>query len=192
MQSGKLPARLRRSPAELLQAAGPLLGLLFIILVFFLYDVVPDGSVEKFVTVFNVSNLKIVATQATVIAVAALGMTIIIVSGGIDLSPGSAIALGTVAIALGMRGFVPPGAEEPIVLGVTGSLALGVVTCVLVGFVNGAVITGFRIVPFIVTLGMMSVARGTAKLLADERKIPCDETWVSRLLWVDRSPTASA
>lgn len=187
-------ARGRRPVAELFAAAGPLVGLLFIVLIFFLYDLADDfvasDGLRKFLLVFDASNMKLVAVQSTIVGVAALGMTIVIVSGGIDLSTGSSIALGTVVIALGMTGIPWAGGNEPIVIGTFAALVAGVVTCSIAGAVNGIVITGFRIVPFIVTLGMMSVARGLAKLFAAENKIPCDETWVSRALWVDRSPGA--
>ena len=96
------------------------------------------------------TNLSSVARQTAVINIMALGMTLIIISGGIDLSVGS---------ILGMSGFFGALAMEsgmPIVAGV----AVGVMTGLLGGFLNGFMITTLRIAPFIVTLGTLGIYRG--------------------------------
>jgi ribose transport system permease protein len=99
-------------------------------------------------------------------------MTMIIVSGGIDLSVGSAIALTGVVAALGVAAGWPP--------------ALAIVTAVatggVVGLTNGALITGLRVVPFIATLGMLGIARGVAKWLANEQTVNVPATWINDLL----------
>ncbi len=99
--------------------------------------------------------------QMTIVAIAAMGATLIIISGGIDLSVGSIIALTTVVIALLLKhGYGP----------VTASIG-GVLAGCLCGLVNGALITGFRVVPFIVTLGTMGIIRGAAKGLANNNPV---------------------
>jgi ribose/xylose/arabinose/galactoside ABC-type transport system permease subunit len=110
--------------------------------------------------------------QTAVVALGAVGMTLVIISGGIDLSVGSAVAFTTVVIAAVLRaGFGPVVA---VVAGV-GAATAGGVTC-------GAVIARIRIAPFIVTLGAMSVLRGAAKGLAKEQKIDCDPAGLDTLL----------
>lgn len=124
----------------------PLLGLILVMTLF-------ASLSGNFLTVIN---MKIVFAQTVLVAVAALGMTFVMVGGGIDLSVGSVMALAGVVLAR--------------VLIATGSPWQAVGACILVGgfigLLNAVLITGLRIVPFIVTLGMMSIARGLAKSLA--------------------------
>ena len=121
---------------------------------------------------FAPANLELMARQTAIVCMAALGMTIVIATGGIDLSVGSMIALSTVAIALALR------AEySPLVAAMAGVAAAAV--C---GLVNGVLITQLKVVPFIVTLGTMLIVRGAAKGLADERRIEAPITWLNDLL----------
>jgi ribose transport system permease protein len=168
---------------------GPFLGLILIYVFFALYDVAKDGALDDFGTLFSRYNLKTVAAQTTIVAVAALGMTIVIISAGIDLSPGSSIALTTVVVALCLDREGAGGEDLGAVAPIAAVLA-GIVTGAAVGFLNGAMITGLRIVPFIVTLGMMGIARGVAKLLAGEQKVNAPPSWLEDLLSVDPSPDA--
>ena len=117
-------------------------------------------------------NLRIVVSQTVIVAIGAIGMTMIIVSGGIDLSVGSVIALTGVVAALGLSAGWPPAA----------AIVAAVATGGLVGLTNGALITGFRVVPFIATLGMLGIARGVAKWLANEQTVNVPATWVNDLL----------
>jgi ribose transport system permease protein len=94
-----------------------------------------------------------VLTQAAVTAVAGLGMTLVVISGGIDLSVGSVIALVTVVAAMSLNAGVP----AVLVMG------LGIATGAFCGLLNGVLITTLRVVPFIITLGMLGAARGAAK-----------------------------
>jgi ribose/xylose/arabinose/galactoside ABC-type transport system permease subunit len=149
-------------------AAGPLLGLLFVSIVFgFLIG-------PRF---FYGANLELIARQTAIVCTAALGMTMVIVSGGIDLSVGSVVALATVVIALMLRSDATPAAA---------ALA-GVGAAALCGLANGVLITGLRVIPFIVTLGMMILVRGAAKGLADQRRIEAPATWLNDLLRTVRS-----
>jgi ribose/xylose/arabinose/galactoside ABC-type transport system permease subunit len=160
---------------------GPFLGILFIYAFFLVFDLAPDGALHDFGTLFRAYTLKTVAAQTTIVAVAALGMTVIIIGAGIDLSPGSSIALASVVIALLLK-------QDPGAVGT--AIAAGIAASALVGVLNGALITSLRIVPFIVTLGMMGVVRGVAKLLAREQKVTAPETWLNGLLAVDPSRDA--
>ncbi|HZN56458.1 MAG TPA: ABC transporter permease [Planctomycetota bacterium] len=171
---------------RLLTILGPFLGLLFVYGFFASLDAVGQGSFERFGTLFTAGNLKTVAAQTTIVAVAALGMTVVILSAGIDLSPGSSIALVTVVVALTVQRLAP----SPF-LAALAATGAGVLVGALVGFINGLAVTTLRIVPFIVTLGMMGVARGVAKYLAGNTTVQnVPETWLSGLLAIDRRPDA--
>jgi len=118
-------------------------------------------------------KLELIARQTTIVGMAALGMTLVIISAGIDLSVGSIIALGTVVIAwlLNKNGFSPLLAA-----------LIAIFVCGFCGLVSGTLITRLRVVPFIVTLGMMLIIRGAAKGLSKEQTIRTPDTWLNDLL----------
>lgn len=142
---------------------GPFVALLALYAVF--ATVQPD-------TFPTVGNLKTMVRQTSVVGLGALGMTLIIVLGGIDLSVGSAVAFVTVVIA-----WLLQAGWNPLVAAIAGILVGG--TC---GLVNGLLITGLRVTPFIVTLGAMGIIRGAAKGLAHEQKIDAPATWLNDLV----------
>ncbi len=109
----------------------------------------------------SAGNLAGVARQTAVITIIAMGMTVVMVSGGIDLSVGSEMALAGVAGALLMAAGAPPS------VGVLGGLAAGAAW----GLANGAAIAALRIPPFIVTLGAMGIYRGIALLATDGKAV---------------------
>jgi ribose/xylose/arabinose/galactoside ABC-type transport system permease subunit len=155
---------LRAGPSTWLGAGGaPVLGLAFVAILFGLL-VGPQF--------FRPANMELVARQTAIVATAALGMTMIIVAGGIDLSVGSVVALTTVVIALLLRSD-----HGPVVAALGGIGAAS-----LCGAVNGLLVTKLRVVPFIVTLGTMIVVRGAAKGLAGERRLEAPGTWLNDLL----------
>jgi ribose/xylose/arabinose/galactoside ABC-type transport system permease subunit len=125
---------------------------------------------------FSPTNLELMARQMAIVSIAAVGMTIVIVSGGIDLSVGSMIALSTVVIAQLLRQDVNPLLAALAAIG----------AAAFCGLVNGVLITQLRVVPFIVTLGTMLVIRGAAKGFAEERRIEAPATWLNDLLRVTR------
>ncbi len=172
-----------------LSVLAPFLGLLCVYLFFAVYDIATDGSLNQLSTLFQPGILKLVAAQTTPVALAALGMTLVIISGGIDLSPGSSIALTTTVIAVWLRDG-PLAIAEWGILSPLLALFLGIAAAGLVGLVNGALIAGLHIVPFIVTLGMMGIARGLAKFLAEEQRVSPPETWLNGLLSVDSTHAA--
>ena len=147
-----------------LNRLGPFLGLALVIFVFALLTNSPAQYLSG-------RNLLIVLSQTVIVAIGAIGMTMIIISGGIDLSVGSTIALASVVTALGIRGGWPP-----LIAVLAGVLVGG-----LVGLVNGLAITRLRVIPFIATLGMLGIARGVAKWLADQQTVNVPQTWVNEL-----------
>jgi ribose/xylose/arabinose/galactoside ABC-type transport system permease subunit len=147
----------------LLDRTGTFLGLLLVAVIFG----VLVGS-----QFFAPGNIELMARQTAIVCMAALGMTVVIATGGIDLSVGSIISLSTVVIAMALgAGF------SPFMAAVAGIAAAAV--C---GAVNGVVITQLHVVPFIVTLGTMLIVRGAAKGLAEERRIEAPVTWLNDLL----------
>lgn len=143
----------------ILAKSGPFIGLILVIAFFSL----PTETREYFLT-YN--NFKIIFTQTVIVAIGALGMTMIIVSGGIDLSVGSTIALTSVVGALLIQhGWGPIG----VLLAVIASGGL-------IGLLNGSAIAGLRMTPFIITLGTLGVARGSAKWLADNQTVNYDSS----------------
>jgi ribose transport system permease protein len=106
-------------------------------------------------------NLASVARQTAVITIIAMGMTIVMVSGGIDLSVGSMMALSGVVGSFAMLG------GAPVLIGIAACVAAGA----LCGLINGATIAALRIPPFIVTLGAMGIYRGVALLLTGGRVV---------------------
>ncbi|HYQ17986.1 MAG TPA: ABC transporter permease [Polyangiaceae bacterium] len=131
---------------------GPLLALICVYALF--SALTPDTFLRSL-------NLVTMLRQTVVVSIAAIGMALIIIHGGIDLSVGSTVALTTVVVAKCLQSGAGPATA------VLAALALGA----LAGLVNGALVVGLRITPFIATLGTMSALRGIAKGLADEQKI---------------------
>src|SRR5260370_4040639 len=109
----------------------------------------------------STGNLGSVDRQTAVIMVMAMGMTMVMVSGGIDLSVGSMMALAGVAGAFWLAG------GAPIIVGIVSSIVAGLVC----GSLNGVAITTLKIPPFIVTLGAMGIYRGTALLVTDGKAV---------------------
>ena len=149
--------------SRLPRAIGPLLGL---VAVYALFAVIGPDSFT------SARTLETMARQTAIVGTAALGMTLVIIAGGIDLSAGSVIALSTVVIAALLQADIPP------LWAALGGVAAGA----LCGAVNGVVIARLRVVPFIVTLGTLLLVRGLAKGLAHEQKIDAPLTWLIDLL----------
>ncbi len=126
-------------------------------------------------------NLLNIANQIAVIAIMAIGMTLVIVTGGIDLSVGSLLALSAVLAARFIRDEAGGVAASPMGMILACLGAVG--ACGLVGAFSGWMITRFRIPPFIVTLAMMLVGSGCAFILADGQSIyqlPDSFIWLGR------------
>ena len=118
------------------------------------------------------SNLLIMTQHVAITGLLAIGMTLVILTGGIDLSVGAVAGIcGMVAGALLTNG-LPLWNGSVIFFNVPEVILCVALFGVLVGFVNGAVITRFGVAPFICTLGMMYVARGSALLFNDGSTYP--------------------
>jgi ribose transport system permease protein len=156
---------------------------LIVVFTFFAF-MVQDG---KF---YSPRNLESIARQSAVYATAALGMTMVIIVGGIDLSIGSIIALSVVVVAwvlnLPYEVLQDDGNTKsdlllnhwPTLLPIVALLA-GVLAATVAGIANGSLIVGLRLVPFIVTLGTMGIFRGLAKGIAREKDIYPPRTWLN-------------
>ncbi|QQM33161.1 ABC transporter permease (plasmid) [Martelella lutilitoris] len=110
---------------------------------------------------FSVNNGLTVLLQTSVIGLLGIGMTMVIITGGIDLSVGSVLALSGVITAMSVKAGLP----------VAPAMLVGVTAGALCGAFNGFVITRLRIPPFVATLGMMLIARGLALQLTGARPI---------------------
>ena len=128
-------------------------------------------------------NWRTIAVQTVIVGTAALGMTIIIISGGIDLSVGSIVALVTVVTALLARDL-----SWPLVLAMGAGVVLGGVC----GLFNGSLINGLGVVPFIITLGSLKIFRGLAKWLATSTAVyvplEAKPRWFGQVLATEPQP----
>lgn len=126
-------------------------------------------------------NLLNIANQIAVIAIVAIGMTMVIITGGIDLSVGSLIALSAVLAARFIRDFA--GGVSATLGGMLLACIAAMLVCGIVGAFSGMMVTRFRIPPFIVTLAMMLVGSGLAYILAKGQsiyQIPDSFVWLGR------------
>jgi ribose/xylose/arabinose/galactoside ABC-type transport system permease subunit len=142
----------------------------------------------------SAENWQTIAVQTVIVGTAALGMTVIIIAGGIDLSVGSTVALVTVCMALFMKKVDPllPETLRAWRLTMPMAMLLGVGLGGLCGAINGAVISGLRVVPFIVTLGTYQIYRGLATWLASRSTIYVPEKlrpeWFGRIVRIKPEP----
>ena len=150
---------------KIFQWLGPFLGLILILLLFSLVPEVRESFLRG-------GNFRSILTQSVIVGLCALGMTFIIITGGIDLSVGSSIALSSVVVALAVKSGLSPWA----------AILCGILLSGAIGFLNGLLITTLRVIPFIVTLGMLGIARGSAKWLAGNQKIDAPLSWVNNLM----------
>ena len=164
--------------------SGPGLGLL-VLLAVFIALLALRGQVHQFL---SAHNIQVLFHKNSIIGVLALGMLLVIVSGGIDLSVGSIAGLASVVTIQAYRfvyngpesalpadtaqawGLTWEGGQNPWLAGPLAILA-GLVSGTLCGLANGLLITRLRVPPFVVTLGMLSVARGLAVGLAGRTRV---------------------
>lgn len=111
---------------------------------------------------FSLQNMTIVLRQVSINGILAIGVTFVIIAGGIDLSLGSVVALAGVVAAI----FAHPG-EYPLIV----PIGLAIMVGLGIGMLNGLVVTKGKVAPFIVTLGMMTIARGLALVASDGRPV---------------------
>lgn len=161
---------------RVLTALAPFLGLAVVIILFHLYPNAPGISLL---------DLQTISVHMVIVGIAAMGMTFIIISGGIDLSVGSAIALASVAAALALKAGWSLYAAIPI------ALAVGA----FCGLYNSLLITLLRLPPFIATLGTLGFYRGLAKWISNSMPVSPSsthglDTWVRPIPLQDWLPLA--
>jgi ribose transport system permease protein len=161
--SAPRPPALRAKAASLLQRQGAVVALIAVCI----FGVI---RYEAFATPENLLN---VLRQNSMLGLVALGMTMVILTGGIDLSVGSVLAIGGITAAML--------SEQGTLVAVAGGLAAGLV----LGMINGLLITRARIQPFIVTLAMMIAARGVALGVTGENSVRVDRG-AEGILWLGR------
>lgn len=162
---------------------GPFLALAVVVAFFAIADSMQsdDGAF------LSVRNFRTIAVQTATVAVAALGITVVIIAGGIDLSVGTALALAATVLAWCLKEY--PDATPWAAVG------LALLTGCLCGGINGLLVSYLRVVPFIVTLGTMRIYLGVAKQIAAETTVRPDPavvpTWLgdflsirSKALWL--------
>ncbi|WP_029210903.1 ABC transporter permease [Arsenicicoccus bolidensis] len=162
----KTTTRTSRSGGRLRQvlggAGGPFLGLVVLAVALFI-------ATPAFLTVNNLLNIL---DQITILGVLALGMTFVIVTGGIDLSVGAVLAFSMMVL-----GWTSHDAGWPLPLSILAAILAGG----LCGLVSGLGITRAKLPPFIATLAMLSIARGAANVITDGQQIVGFPDWFTGL-----------
>jgi ribose/xylose/arabinose/galactoside ABC-type transport system permease subunit len=161
-----------RTLTNVLQIGGRLLALA---VVFVAFGLIIPGS-----AFFSAGNIENILMQSAVYTMAGLGMTMVIITGGIDLAAGSTIALSMVLTSMILRaGGEPDGylASHPAIWTALAVLG-GTLGGAAVGMCQGLLITGLRLVPFIVTLGGLQAVRGLTKGIADNQEISPPANWL--------------
>jgi ribose transport system permease protein len=141
---------------------GPLLGLILLCVIF-------SFTTNVF---FSVRNALNILDQVTVLGILAVGMTLVIVIGGIDLSVGSILAFGMMVM-----GWLKDSFNVPLPLAILIALLCGAVC----GLINGLLVTKARLPAFIATLAMMSISRGLANIVTDGRQVVGFPDWFTSL-----------
>jgi ribose transport system permease protein len=129
---------------------------------------------------FSLANLQLIAAHAMIVAAVGVGMTLLMISGGIDLSVGYVVSLVTVTTVLAYRW---SDGQEPWASVV--AIAFGLATGALFGLANGLLVTWLRVLPFVATLGTMGVARGLGQHLAEGRTIGFSDQGVVSPRWTE-------
>ena len=145
--------------------SGPVIGLAAVFVLFTVLVGI-NGELASFL---SPGNLRVLIHEGTIPAIIALGMLLVIITGGIDLSVGAVVALVTVVTMRVYTHLYASMGQSPATHLL--AIAAGVLTGGLCGFINGMVITRLKLPSFVVTLGMLSIARGTAIWLADRSPI---------------------
>ncbi len=148
-----------RKPAvrRLTAFAGPLVWLVLVFCLFWAADEYRASARGKEGRFATTASLRLMVHNTSLVGVAALGATIVIISGGIDLSAAASIALAATVSAYCFR------EGYPAVVGISAAVMTGLAA----GFTNGALVSWLRVVPFIITLGTMTIFRGVGREIAE-------------------------
>lgn len=145
---------------------GPLFALIFIVVLFAVADRIWG---EGFF--LSARNMRVIMSSASLIAVPAFGMTIIIIAAGIDLSAGTALTLCGTVLALQLKHAETAAADPGFAMTMSLALLAMVLTGCICGLANGALISATKVVPFIVTLGTMTIFLGIGQIIASESTV---------------------
>lgn len=164
-----LPARLLDTAKTAMtnQVAGPLAALVLAVVIF-------STTTSTFL---NPTNLSLIVQQSVVVGTLALGQTLVILTAGIDLANGAVMVLGTVVIAR----FA---AEGNVVV----ALVTGVVVCAAMGAVSGLIVARWKLPPFIVTLGMLTMIAAGTRLYTNSASYPVTS---DVLRWLGTGPVVA-
>lgn len=148
-----------KSTLPKLPSAVPILVILFIV-----FSVTADYF-------FSIMNFKNILLNGSVLSIIALGMSIVMLTNGIDLSVGSTISFVSVMSALLLSGG----------LGVIPSILIAMTASCMIGLLNGVIIAELEFPPFVVTLGTMGVVNGMALVLCDGKTVYWEKNWLNAL-----------
>jgi ribose transport system permease protein len=163
-----------RRTLAVLATARAWIFLLLLLIVFEIWSQIAYGSTF----VFSLFNIRSIAVFAVAPVLLGLGQTLVIISGGIDLSVGFTMGLAAV-IAANIANVV--GASAGPGIGLLAGIAVALVAAIIPGYINGLLIARLRVPPFIGTLGMYGVARGAAYLFSNGTTVPVDNSWLTYL-----------
>nr|WP_315268753.1 ABC transporter permease [Microbacterium lemovicicum] len=163
--TGSDPTERRSTASRLLSgSAGRNLGLVLALALIFVIGAVTAGD-----TFTSVPNILVILRQASIIGVVSIGMTFVIIAGGIDLSVGAVMGLASVVATLAVIQDVVDDTHWIVMVVI--ALAVGV----FAGLINGIVIAYGKVVAFMATLAMLVAARGLAEILADRRTLVVED-----------------
>ena len=148
--------------------------LIVLLIVFEIWSQIAYGSTFLF-SAFNIRSIAVFAVAPVLLG---LGQTLVIISGGIDLSVGFTMGFAAVIsaqVANSLGAVAGPG------IGLLGGVVIALAATMIPGWINGVLVARLRVPPFIGTLGMYGVARGAAYLLANGTTVPVQNTWLTWL-----------
>jgi ribose transport system permease protein len=145
---------------------GPLFALLCIVVMFAIAD--QNWSVGNFL---SWGNIRVMANGAALIAVPAFGMTLIIIAAGIDLSAGTALTLCGTVLAVQLNNSEVAAGDPGFGVIMATTLFLMILTGCVCGLANGVLISATKVVPFIVTLGTMTIFLGIGQIISGESTV---------------------
>lgn len=155
-------------------AAGRNMGL-----VLALVAIIAVGMLTAFDNFFNVGNALVILRQASIIGVISIGMTFVIIAGGIDLSVGAVLALASVVGAMGAIQDIAKSSHWIVTIIVALLVGTGA------GLVNGIIVAYGKVAAFMATLAMLVAARGLAEVLANKRTLVVSDRDLLKALNVD-------
>ncbi len=149
---------------------------LFLILMILFFEIFAQVAYSTSF-IFNGFNIQSILVFATAPLLLGIGQTLVIISGGIDLSVGFIMGFGAVVLATLVRDISPESQGFAFTFGILITFLI----CLIPGLINGLLITKLKVPPFIGTLGMYGVARGSGFIIADGMTVPVNNDWLFEL-----------